>query len=400
MTKYSYYLLFLIITFVLFGFMMVYSASSFQTVSDSIPYSSFAIAKKQLIYITIGIIFGVGASFVDYKKYEKYTYVFYVVTVVLLIALLIFGREVNGAVRWINLKFVNFQPSEFAKIAIIIYLAHSLSKKNINFIKQFYIGVLPHLVFTGIIILLILRQPDFGTSAIIGMVLFIMMIVAGVKWRDIIMIFAVLISSAYLLVITAPYRVERFKAFLNPWEHRQTSGYQLIESLFAFGSGKVSGVGLGNSFQKRFYLPEAHTDFIGAIIGEELGLIGTISLIILFVLFFYVGIRIAQKAQTLFGVYVALGISILIFVQTVVNFAVILGALPTKGLTLPFISFGGSSIVSTLIMMGILFNISKQQSENELPLVNYVTDNEDTRKKTNPKKVIKQDVPSKIIHKV
>ncbi|MBN2695338.1 putative lipid II flippase FtsW [bacterium] len=382
-TKYSYYLLFLVIFLSVFGVIMVYSASALSTLSTKTSISSDILAKKQLIYVALGAVIFTITSFIDYKKYEKLTYPIYVGTTLLLLMLFVgFGKEVNGSVRWITIAGFRFQPSEFAKLAVIIYLAHSLSKKNITMLKQFYIGVFPHLVFTGIIMLLILAEPDFGSAFSIGVLLLAMMITAGVKWRDVLIPTTILGVASYFLIALSPYRAARFNAFLNPWEHRSTSGYQLVESLLAFASGGINGVGLGKSFQKRFYLPEAHTDFIASIIGEELGFIGITTIFICYILLFYIGLRIALKSNTLFGVYVAIGISILIFSQAMVNLGVVLGAFPTKGLTLPFISFGGSSIIVLMIMMGILFNISKNPlKDNELASVNYSEEHQEQSKK-------------------
>ncbi len=387
-TKYSYYLLFLVILLSLFGVIMVYSATALTTVNIKTSVSSDILAKKQLIYIALGFIVFTITSLIDYRKYEKFTYPIYISTILMLILLYIgFGKEVNGSVRWIIIGGFRFQPSEFAKLAVIIYLAHSLSKKNITMLKQFYIGVFPHLVFTGIIMLLILAEPDFGSAFSIGVLLIAMMITAGVKWRDVLIPTTILGIASYFLIALSPYRAARFNAFLNPWEHRSTSGYQLVESLLAFASGGFDGVGLGKSFQKRFYLPEAHTDFIASIVGEELGFIGVTALFICYILLFYVGLRVALKSNTLFGVYVAIGISILIFLQAMVNLGVVLGAFPTKGLTLPFISFGGSSIITIMTMMGILFNISKNPAKDgELAFVNY---SDKPSEKAKPIKLIK-----------
>lgn len=373
MNRDSYYLTFVIITLLLYGLIMVYSASVFQTIEGTRVISA-AIFKKQVTYVALGTVLFMIAALIDFRHYEKWTYFLYLITIVTLILLFTpLGHKVNGATRWLRFNMFNLQPSEFAKITIIIYLAHSLSKKNIKLLKQFYVGVLPHILFTGIIILLILVQPDFGTAALISMMLIAMMVLAGVKWRDVLLPSGVLLFSGYLLIIFSPYRAERFKAFLDPFRYRQTSGYQLVESLLAFGSGGGTGVGLGNSFQKRFYLPEAHTDFIAAIIGEELGFIGIATLLILYILLFLIGLKIALKAKTLFGTYVAFGISFLLFVQALLNLGVVSGGFPTKGLTLPFISFGGSSILATMIMMGILLNISRS-IDDDPPLVKYKID--------------------------
>ena len=354
MKKYGYGIIFITILFSFISTTMVYSVAM---LNDNLSFSTI---KKQIIYVVIALIMMLVVSFIDYHKYERYTYYIYLITlVVLVLTLTPLGHTVNGARRWIRLGIMNFQPSEFAKIAVIIYLAHSLSKKNIKLIKQFYIGVFPHMLFTGIIILLILAEPDFGTSSIITMLLLAVMVIAGVKWRDVLLPFIFLMIAGYFLVMGSNYRAARLKAFLDPWEHRSTISYQLIESMLAFSSGGVTGKGLGNSIQKQYYLPEAHTDFIAAIIGEELGFIGISFLILLYFILFYMIIRVALAADSLFGTYVAMAIGILFFAQAMLNLGVVSGAFPTKGLTLPFISFGGSSILSSMIMIGIVLNISR-----------------------------------------
>ncbi len=360
MKKYSYGLAFIAILFSFISITMVYSAAILN------EQLSFTTVKKQITYIVIAFIIMIIVSFIDYHKYEKYTYVIYLITLVVLsLTLTGLGHSTKGAQRWIRFGGLNFQPSEFAKIAVIIYLSHSLSKKNIKLIKQFYIGVLPHMIFTGIVILLILVEPDFGTSSIISMLLLTMMIIAGVKWRDVLLPFIFLSVAGYFLIMGSNYRSARLKAFLNPWEHRSNISYQLIESMLAFSSGGITGKGLGNSIQKQYYLPEAHTDFIAAVIGEELGFVGIVSLMLLYCILFYIIIRIALGADSLFGTYVAISIGILFFTQAMLNLGVVSGGFPTKGLTLPFISFGGSSIVASMIMIGIVLNISKNASYNK-----------------------------------
>lgn len=354
MKTYRHGLIFIAFFLSLISITMVYSVAM---LNDNL---SINIVKKHVIYMLISLFAMIFTSFFNYKKYEKLTYFLYIITLlVLILTLTPLGHSTNGAQRWIRLGFINFQPSEFAKISIIIYLAHSLSKKDKKLLEQFSIGVLPHMIFTGIIILLILAEPDFGTSFIITLLLLSMMIIAGVKWRDVFIPFIFLAIGAYFLIMGSNYRAARLKAFLNPWEHRSTISYQLVESMLAFSSGGITGKGLGNSIQKQYYLPEAHTDFIAAILGEELGFLGVLLLLALYSILFYIIIKIALNSNNLFGTYVSLAIGILIFTQAILNLGVVSGAFPTKGLTLPFISFGGSSILANMIMLGIVINISK-----------------------------------------
>ena len=362
----SYLLIFVVLVLTCFSLLMVDSAASLN--ERFAPYA----LKKQLMYITVSWIMVFIVSKIDYQLYEKFTYYFLMIIMLLLIALLFIGSAKKGATRWISFGFFNIQPSEFAKIVIIFYLAHSLSKKNIKLIKQFSFGVLPHLLIILLVLIPIFLQPDFGTSVIIMSLLMAMMIIAGIKWVHIAGLFSIAGVAGYLLMIIAPYRMARINAFLEPERFRTTTGYQLYQSVIAFSSGEMTGVGLGNSLQKRYYLPEAHTDFIAAIIGEELGFIGVVFLVLLYFILVTLGFRIALKARTLFGTYVALGISILLSIQILFNLGVVIGALPTKGLTLPFMSFGGSSMLASMIMIGILLNISRTSiSSSERPIVFY-----------------------------
>jgi len=365
-TRDSYFLILIVLVLTLFSLLMVDSASSLN------DFLASYVLKKQFIYISFSWIMVWAVSKIDYEKYEKFTYYFLLITFLILIFVVFAGASAKGASRWINLGFFRVQPSEFAKIVIIFYLAHSLSKKDISLIKQFSFGVLPHLLVIIIVLIPIFLQPDFGTSAVIMALLMAMMIIAGIKWSHIAILFSSAIGFGYLLMILAPYRMARINAFLDPKLYRTTSGYQLYQSVLAFSSGRLTGVGLGNSLQKRYYLPEAHTDFIASIIGEELGFIGIVFLIILYILLIIIGIRIALKAKSLFGTYIALGISILLSIQIILNLGVVVGAFPTKGLTLPFMSFGGSSMLASMIMIGILLNISKNSlKKGERPFTNY-----------------------------
>jgi cell division protein FtsW len=345
---------------------MVDSASS---LNDSLaPY----VLKKQFMYISFSWIMLLGISKIDYENYEKLTYYMLIITFGVLIFVAIAGSSAKGASRWINFGFFKVQPSEFAKIVIIFYLAHSLSKKDIRLIKQFSFGVLPHLLVILVVLIPIFLQPDFGTSAVIMVLLMAMMIIAGIKWVHIFVLSSAAVGFGYLLMIIAPYRMARINAFLDPKLYRTTTGYQLYQSVIAFSSGKINGVGLGNSLQKRYYLPEAHTDFIASIIGEELGFIGISFLITLYIFLIVIGVRIALKAKTLFGTYIALGITILLSIQILFNLGVVVGAFPTKGLTLPFMSFGGSSMLASMMMMGILLNISRTSlKSDDRPMVDY-----------------------------
>jgi len=224
-------------------------------------------------------------------------------------------------------------------------------------------GFLPHFFVTGLFLGLLLLQPDFGTALSLAFIVFLMLFAAGARLSYLITALLVLVPGIWLLIMSAPYRMKRIMAFLNPWDDPANTGFQIIQSFLAFYSGRVLGMGLGDGRQKLFYLPEAHTDFIFSVMGEELGFIGVVVIVVLFILFLYRGTRVALRAPDLFGTYLALGITVLITFQAITNIAVVMGLVPTKGLALPFLSYGRSSLICNLTAMGVLLNISAQQRE-------------------------------------
>jgi cell division protein FtsW len=252
---------------------------------------------------------------------------------------------------------VSIQPAEIAKVAWVIYLAYSLAKKREK-VKSFSIGFVPHLGLAGLLVLLCMLEPDFGSSVSLLFLMFVMLFAAGARLSYIVGMVLAALPLAYIAVASSPYRMKRITAFLDPWANRQGSGYQVAESLMSIGSGGLTGLGLGDGRQKLFFLPEAHTDFIFAIIGEELGLLGVAFLIGLYVVVIWRGLRAALNASEAFGTYLGLGIVSLISFQAVVNMAVAMGVVPTKGLTLPFISYGGSSLIMLMGSAGLLLSIS------------------------------------------
>ena len=266
------------------------------------------------------------------------------------------GHRAGGAYRWLKLGRITFQPSEFAKLALIIYLAYSLSKKQ-DMIKDFSVGFVPHAIIFTILAILVLTQPDLGTVIILGVITWTMMFIAGVKIRYLLMPFPFLIPLGYFFVYKVSYRMSRIFAFLHPWEDPLDTGYQITHSLKAFGSGGIFGKGLGLGIQKLHYLPEPHTDFILSVIGEELGLAGVLFTLILYSVIIWRGAKIARKSETLFGALLAAGLTTSLGIQVVINAGVALGVLPTKGLTLPFLSYGGTSLLINMACMGILMNI-------------------------------------------
>ena len=268
------------------------------------------------------------------------------------------SREVSGARRWFRFKFISFQPSELAGMAIIIYIADFISRKD-KVIKTFLRGFLPPVCVLGLCTLLILLQPDLGTALAIGVVVFIVLFVSGVRVSYLLSIILVSLPILYILIFSVPYRKMRILSFLNPWLDPKGSGFQIIQSQIALGSGGIFGVGLGHSKQKLFYLPAAHTDFIFSIIGEELGLIGTLGVIILFMIFIQQGLKIIKHASDKFGYFLSLGLVSMISLKAIINVSTSCGLLPTKGLPLPFISYGGSSLIFDMLSLGLLLNIGR-----------------------------------------
>jgi cell division protein FtsW len=340
------------------GIVMIYSASSIFALEHF--NSSVYFLKKQIIAAFISIIFLIIFSFLPYEIFRKTAYLSLIAGFVFLMLVHTgLGVTVGGATRWVKLiGGLNFQPSEFARLSLVIFLAYSLSKKQDN-IKEFSIGFLPHVIIFIIFALLLLVQPDFGTTVIFCLITWIMMFIAGVNFWHLSGSMVPLLPLGWYFINSAPYRMERFSSFLNPWEYATDQGYQLIHSLMAIGTGGIFGTGLGNGYQKLFYLPEPHTDFILSVIGEELGFLGLMMLIFFYVFIFLKGILISRNARDKFGSFLAAGITISIGLQVCINMGAVLGLLPTKGLTLPLLSYGGSSLLINMASIGMLINIKK-----------------------------------------
>lgn len=340
------------------GIVMIYSASSiyaWERYKDS-----FFFLKRHLSFLAIGIVLMFLAMSLDYHKLSRYAKPLLFVSLILLVLVLVpgVGREVSGARRWFRFKFISFQPSELANLAVIIYVADFISRKGEK-IRDFVKGFLPPVAVLGFTCLLILLQPDLGTTLAIGSVVFLMLFVAGTRVSYLASVILGSLPALYVLIFRVPYRRARILAFLNPWADPRGTGFQIIQSQIALGSGGLFGVGLGHSRQKLFYLPAGHTDFIFSIIGEELGLIGTIGVVILFLIFILQGLKIIKYAPDKFSYFLALGLVLMIALKAVINIGVSCGILPTKGLPLPFISYGGSSFIFDLVSVGILINIAR-----------------------------------------
>jgi cell division protein FtsW len=354
--SYDFRLFFPMLVLVGIGIVMVYSASSAIAIKKHGNDLYFLI--KQSVYAVLGLITMLFFRKIPYEIYRKYVYLFLAVAIGLLVAVKFtgLGIKVNGAQRWMQFGGVRFQPSEFARISLVIFLAYSLTKKH-DHIRSFYIGFVPHVFFLGIFAGLIALQPDFGSVVILAAITWVMMFVAGVRVTYLVASVGALLPFAYAYMMSAPYRKERVLAFLHPWEHASDQAYQIVHSLMAFGTGGIWGTGVGKGLQKLFYLPEPHTDFIFSVIGEELGLVGVLCVLFLYILILWSGLSIAKNTHDLFGSYLAMGITAAIGLQVCINLGVSLGLVPTKGLPLPFLSYGGTSLLVSMMSIGILMNI-------------------------------------------
>lgn len=356
-SAYDVQLLFPVLFLVGIGIAMVYSASS--TLAMGKFGSDYFFVKKQAIFAVLGVVGLVITSHIPYRVYRPLAYPLLAAALAMLIAVRFspLGSAAGGALRWLSIAGLSFQPSEFARLALVVYLAYSLSKKGAK-LNEFAVGFLPHVIVFVVLAGLLMLQPDFGSSVILGAITWIMMFIGGVPLRHLASGLLALGPIAYYMMVSTDYRLRRFTSFLDPWQYPQHEGYQITHSLMAFGSGGLWGSGIGKSYQKLFYLPEPHTDFIFSVIGEELGLWGVLVIVALFLLILWRGTRIARQAADPFGTLLAMGLTAALTLQVNINMAVTLGLLPTKGLTLPFLSYGGTSLFFNLAAVGILINIS------------------------------------------
>jgi len=358
--RYDPLLLILVIMLVSLGIIMVYSASF--VIAGHRFGDAYHFLKKQALAAALGIAFMCFLMRMNYHRWQTLAIPLLVLSGVLLGLLFLLPgmrHEVGGSARWLRVSSFSFQPAELAKLALVIYLAHSLAKKE-GRMKSFRVGLLPYIIVLGVLFALVLKQPDFGTGIVFAALVFLMLFAAGARLLFLSTAVAAAFPTLFCVATMANYRIERLLAFWNPWNDQDKAGFQIIQSFLAFGSGKLFGVGLGQGRQKLFYLPEVHTDFIFSIIGEELGLVGVAMVIGLFVFLIWRGFWASFRAPDLFGTYLALGITLLLAIQTLLNMGVVMGILPTKGLTLPFISYGGTSLMVNLMAVGILLNVSSQ----------------------------------------
>ncbi len=344
---------------VIFGIIMIYSASAHLAARRY--HNSFYFVQKQLAFAFFGFLAMIAFRFIPYQKFKKWVYWLLGVSLLTLILVLVpgIGSRLGGASRWFRLGGISFQPAEFSKLILVIFLAYSMARHQEQ-MKDLKKGFLFHWAAAGLFIVLTLLEPDLGMAITLALITGIMLFVGGVRIKHLMLSIIPMIPLAYFLVWRVPYRRLRVLSYLDPWKDPLGSGFHLKHSFLAFGSGGFGGRGLGGSQQKLFYLPEPHTDFIFSIVGEEFGFIGVFIIASLYLILIIKCIQLAQKVKDLFGIYLVVGITVMIGFQALINILVVMGLLPTKGLTLPFMSYGGSSLLLNMICIGILMNLTAQ----------------------------------------
>ncbi|HYY43905.1 MAG TPA: putative lipid II flippase FtsW [Actinomycetota bacterium] len=352
-----------VLALVLLGLVMILSASS---VSSFAKYgSSFLFFKRQLVWAAVGVAGFLVCARTDYRVWRRLAYPGFLAALLLLLLVEVpgFGVVAGGSARWLQLGPLSFQPSELAKLALVLFAAEALSRKEERHLEDFMHTVIPVVPAFGCMGLLVMAQPDMGTTLVLASITMGMLFVAGAPMRYLLPMAGGGVALATFLALSEPYRRERMLAFMNPWADPLNTGYQTIQSLYALGSGGLLGVGLGASRQKWSYIPNSHTDFIFSILGEELGLLGTLLVLALFALIAYLGIRTAGKAPDRFGMLVAAGTTVWISLQALINVGAVSASLPVTGVPLPLVSFGGTSLVITLVALGIAVNIALRGHE-------------------------------------
>lgn len=357
-------IVFIVLSLLVVGILMVYSSSYIW--ADYKYGDSFYFLKRQLLFAAAGVVLMIVVTVLPFSQVRRYVHVILLFCLLLLFAVLIpgIGMARGGAQSWIGIGAFSIQPAEFIKLGLILYLAHYLAN-NKKYMATFFRGFfLPH-VLVVFCFGLIMLQPDLGTGVVLFLTCAIMIFVAGAKFRYFVYLMIIGLIGFALLIISAPYRISRITSFLNPWDDPLGDGFQIIQSLYAIGPGKLLGVGYGNSLQKYFYLPEPQTDFIFAIVAEELGFLGSFIVIVLFYMLCRRGLSVAHYSVDSFSRYVATGIITMITIQFMINISVVIGLIPITGITLPFLSYGGSSLTLTLVSVGLLLNISKYEKNYE-----------------------------------
>lgn len=360
--NYDRWLTGLTLTLLLFGLLMVASAS--MVISDKQFGSPLHYLVRQGVYVLSGLALGFAATRIPIAFWQRISVPLLFISLFLLALVLIpgIGRMVNGSRRWISLGFFTLQVSELMKLSALIYLSGYLQRHK-DTVRADVMGFIKPMAFLGVIALLLLMEPDFGALFVISALFLVLLFVGGVRFTWFLLLVTLAAALMTGLAFISPYRMQRLTTFLNPWASQFGSGYQLTQSLIAFGQGGFFGVGLGNSVQKLFYLPEAHTDFLFAVIAEEFGLVGALALMLIFATLVIYILRIGRHAHqvgALFSSYVAYGAGVWLGIQAMINIGVNTGVLPTKGLTLPFISYGGSSMLIVCIVMGIILRIAHE----------------------------------------
>jgi len=356
----------LVLMLTAFGIIMLASASPAQ--AEKMKHGPYFFVEHQLVFLAFALVVGLGCALVDYRVWIKLALPVMVFAVVLLVAVRVppLRHKINGSYRWLMLGPVNFQPSELAKFAIIGWLAWWMSRVRRR-ATDFKLGLVMPMVGLGLVLVLLMVEPDFGTTFLIAFVGMLLMYLGGSRFKYLAVAGMGGLIGFAVMIMHNSVRSRRILAFLWPDEYAKNEAFQLNEALHAFVLGGPTGVGFGASMQKQFYLPEAHTDFIFPIIGEELGLIATLLVVLAFVVFFILGMRISFRAPDQFGRLLAFGITMMITLQAAINIAVVTGCMPTKGLALPFISYGGSSMLLTYAMVGVLINIARQVEADQRP---------------------------------
>jgi len=364
-------LLLAVLTLMAIGVVMVSSASI--AIADRELGQPLYYLIRQSMFIGLGLLIGAMVIRVPLAVWERVSALLLISGILLLIVLLLPGvsRSINGSTRWLSLGIFNLQPSEFMKLFVIVYLAGYLVRRGEE-VRTRVLGFLKPMLLLSMIALLLLMEPDLGAAAVIFATALGMMFLAGVRLWQFGVLISLILAAVAVLTINSPYRLERVTAFINPWADPFNSGFQLTQALIAFGRGEWLGLGLGGSIQKLFYLPEAHTDFVFAVLAEEFGLFGTTAVVLIFVFVIWRAFRIARNAQALemyFAAYTAYGISLWIAMQAFINIGVNMGVLPTKGLTLPLMSYGGSSMLVSCIAIGLLIRVDIESRQAALNVV-------------------------------
>ena len=339
------------------GTIEIYSSSAVYAL-NKYGKSTFFL-ERQLMWLGLGFGGMWMATMIDYRRLNRLTYPLLLFSLLMLVAVLFMGARLNGARRWFMFGPLSFQPVEVAKLGLIVYLAHSLSKKAER-VKSFTIGLVPHMVVCAVMVALLLKQPDLGSSIILGATTLTLLFVAGTKLSYISLAVLAALPVGYQMIVGTPWRMRRFMAFFNPEAYSQGIAYQIVQSRIAIGSGGFGGAGLGEGRQQLGYMPEGHSDFIMSLVGEELGFVGFTLVLALFAIIVWRGVRAAIGSRDAFGGYLAFGIVVTFALQALINTGVVLGALPAKGLTLPLVSYGGSSLVVAMTFVGILLNVGRR----------------------------------------